>query len=80
METMTTFVKNKLEKVTFFAVMLFSSVMAFAQQSAPTVDVTTSNTTTTTTKEWYTNPLYWVIGALALIILIAVVARGNRRD
>ncbi len=32
---------------------------------------------TVTTEEWFTNHSYWVIGALFLIILIAVIARGG---
>lgn len=58
----------------------FFSVSAFAQDTVPQkVEVNTTTTRTTTTEEWFTNPIYWVIGALLLIILIAVVARGNRR-
>lgn len=26
---------------------------------------------------WMTNPLFWIIGALILVILIAVIARGG---
>lgn len=72
--------KARFEKLALLVVMFFSSVVAFAQEAAPTVDVTTKSTTTTTTEEWYTNPLYWVLGALLLITLIAIVARGNKRD
>lgn len=74
----TTLVKRKFEKLTLLTVMFFASVLAFAQDATPKVDVTTTETTTTTTEEWFTNPLYWIIGALLLIALIAVVARGNR--
>ena len=42
------------------------------------VEVTTS--TTTTTEEWHTNPLYWVIGAVALIAIIAIVSRSGNKD
>lgn len=73
--------KARFEKLVLLVVMFFSSVVAFAQEAtAPTVNVTTKSTTTTTTEEWYTNPLYWVLGALLLITLIAIVARGNKRD
>ena len=27
---------------------------------------------------WYTNPLYWIIGGLLLIVLIAVIVRGSK--
>ncbi len=79
MNTSTTLIKRQFEKLTLLAIMFFSSIFAFAQDATKTMDVNTSTTTTTTTEEWYTNPLYWVIGALLLITLIAVVARGNKR-
>lgn len=68
------------EKFGIFILTFFFSVVAFAQDTVtPKVEVNTTTTRTTTTEEWFTNPIYWVIGALLLIILIAVVARGNRR-
>lgn len=72
---------GKLEKFGIYVLTLFLSVMAFAQNgtTTPDLDVDVTTTRTTTTEEWFTNPVYWVIGALLLIILIAVVARGNRR-
>jgi len=75
-------IASKLEKFGIFMLTFFFSVIAFAQDTTKTpdldVDVTTTKTTSTT-EEWFSNPVYWVIGALLLIILIAVVARGNRR-
>ena len=74
---------KKAEQLGIFLLTFFFSIVAFAQEATPKVDVTTTSTktTTTTTEEWFTNPVYWVIGALLLIILIAVVARGNgKRD
>ncbi len=72
---------SKLEKFGILILTFFFSVMAFAQDATKSpdlnVDVTTTKTTSTT-EEWFTNPIYWVIGALLLIIIIAVVARGNR--
>ena len=65
---------KKAEQLGIFLLTFFFSIVAFAQEATPKVDVTT-------TEEWFTNPVYWVIGALLLIILIAVVARGNgKRD
>mgnify|MGYP003616026275 CR=1 FL=1 len=69
---------KKAEQLGIFLLTFFFSIVAFAQEATPKVDVTTTSTKTTTTEEWFTNPVYWVIGALLLIILIAVVARGNR--
>lgn len=75
---------SKLEKLGIMILTFFFSVMAFAQDATKSpdlnVDVTTTKTTSTT-EEWFTNPLYWVIGALALIIIIALAARGGgKRD
>lgn len=80
MKTTLNFSRN-LERVALLVIMFFSSVLAIAQNTAPAnVDVTTTeSTTTTTSEEWVSNPLYWVIGALVLIAIIAMVARGNRR-
>ncbi len=71
---------NKIEKLGIFILTFFMSVIAFAQETTtPAVDVTTTTTKSTTTEEWYTNPIYWVIGALIFIVIIAIVARGNGR-
>lgn len=70
---------RKLENFAVLVFTLFFSFIAFAQETTtPDVDITTTSTTTST-EEWFANPIYWVIGALLLIILIAVVARGNKR-
>ena len=75
---------SKLEKLGSMILTFFFSVMAFAQDATKSpdlnVDVTTTKTTSTT-EEWFTNPIYWVIGALVLIIIIALAARGGgKRD
>lgn len=77
----TQLLSSKLEKLGVFVLTFFFSVIAFAQNGtgSPDLNVDVTTTKTTTTEEWFTNPIYWVIGALLLIILIAVVARGNRR-
>ena len=71
---------NRLEKFGIFMLTFFFSVVAFAQDTTPALDVDVTTTKTTTTEEWFTNPLYWVIGGLFVIILIAIIARGNKRD
>lgn len=74
-----TLLSKKMESVGIFLLTFFFSAVAFAQdKTTPTADVTITSTKTTTVEEWYTNPIYWVIGALVLIIIIAIVARGNR--
>lgn len=70
---------GKLEKFGIFVLTFFFSVMGLAQDATKDLDVDVTTTSTSTTEEWFTNPLYWVIGAVLLILLIAVVARGNRR-
>ncbi len=76
------FITRRFEKLALLTIMFFSSIIAFAQEATKpvNVDVTTTKTTTTTTEEWMTNPLYWVIGALVLILIIALVARGNKSN
>ena len=77
------FIKRRFEKTVLLIIMFFSSVIALAQDATKPVDVdvtTTETTRTTTTEEWVSNPLYWVIGALVLILIIALVARGNRNN
>lgn len=76
------YITQKFERTALLVIMFFSSVLAFAQDATKPADVnvtTTETTSTTTTEEWVSNPLYWVIGALVLILIIAMVARGNRR-
>ena len=82
MKNSMTFIKRKYEKLSLLVVMFFASILAFAQETTEPldVDVTTTTRTTTTTTEWMSNPLYWVIGGLVLIILIAIIVRGNNRD
>lgn len=71
----TSLITKKIEKFAFFVFTLFSGFIAFAQEAAPKVEVTT---TTTKTEEWYANPVYIVIGAILFIVLIAVIMRGGR--
>lgn len=75
----TTLLTGKLERFGIFILTFFFSALAFAQETTPSVDVTTTSSKTTTTEQWFTNPIYWVIGALIFIVIIAIVARGNGR-
>ena len=67
---------KNLQKMSASLFAFLVSFLAFAQEKA--VEVITS--TTTTTEEWHTTTLYWVIGALALIALIAIVSRSSNKD
>ena len=75
----TQLLSGKLEKFGLVILTFFFSVMSMAQDATKTPDlnVDVNTTKTTTTEEWFTNPIYWVIGALVLIIIIALVARGG---
>lgn len=56
--------------------MLFLSILTFAQEAVNTATETTR--TTTTTEEWYANPLYIIIGIVALLLVIVLLTRGRR--
>ena len=52
--------------------------LVWAQEKAAQLDVDVDmNKGTDMSGNWMQNPLIWVIGALVLIILIALVARGG---
>lgn len=65
--------RAKLFLLSFLA--LFSSAVTFAQDS--TVVKTTN--VTTSTEEWQTNPTYWIIGGVVLIVIVAIVAMSGRK-
>lgn len=69
---------NLLKKFEMFLLTAFVGVLTFAQDAAPDlkVDVKTDNGMGMG-DGWMTNPLVWVIGALVLILIIALVARGG---
>lgn len=69
---------RKAEKLSLVVFMFFMSILSIAQETGDTEVTTTS--TTTTTEEWYANPLYLVLGAVVLIIIIALIARSGRRS
>lgn len=73
------FITKKTEQLALFIMTMLFSVVAFAQNSTPDMNVDVTRTTTTT-EVWYGNPLYWVIGAVLLIALIALARRGNKRN
>lgn len=68
-----------LRKVEFFLFSMFFSVLTFAQEKAPDlkVDVDVDKPGDAMGGDWLSNPLVWVIGALVLILIIALVARGG---
>ncbi len=66
-------------KLQLFAFTVLSSVFAFAQEAADLkVDVDVDKPADSLgSSDWMSNPLVWVIGALVLILIIALVARGG---
>ena len=68
-----------LKKLEFFLFCLFFSALTFAQEKAPDlkVDVDMDKSGDAMGGDWMSNPLVWVIGALVLILIIALVARGG---
>jgi len=69
---------NRAKIFVFSFLTVFSSALAYAQDSTL---VKTTNVTTTSTEEWQTNPLYWIIGGVFVIAIIAILAsRSRRRD
>ena len=73
---------NLLSKIQFFALAVmanFAVVLVKAQDKAAdlNVDVDLDKGGDAMGGDWMSNPLVWVIGALVLIVIIALVARGG---
>lgn len=69
-------ITNRATLFLFSFLAVFSSALSFAQDSAV---VKTTNVTTTSTEEWQTNPTYWIIGGVVLIVIVAIVAMSGRK-
>lgn len=72
-------ITKKIESMLVAVFALYYSALAFAQESDPDlkVDVDIDKGGATMGSDWMSNPLVWVIGALVLILIIALVARGG---
>lgn len=70
---------NKLQNFALAVMLVFTSTLTWAQEKTAKldVDVNMNKATDMSSGNWMQNPLVWVIGALVLIILIALVARGG---
>jgi len=67
---------NRAKSFLFSFLAIFSSALIYAQDST----VTKTTNVTTSSEEWQTNPTYWIIGGVVLIIIIAIIAsRGRTR-
>jgi len=73
MKMLTSF-KNKLLLSTL---MLFSSILAFAQDKKVDVDI---NVDKGNQSQWYTQPWVWIVGGAVFILLIIALTRGGRKD
>lgn len=73
---------NLLSKIQIFALAVmanFAVVLVKAQDKAADlkVDVDVNKGGDAMGGDWMSNPLIWVVGALVLIVIIALVARGG---
>lgn len=70
---------NKLQNFALAVMLVFTSTLTWAQEKTTKldVDVNMNKATDMSSGNWMQNPLVWVIGALVIIILIALVARGG---
>ena len=78
----TQLLSGKLEKFGLSILAFFFFVLAMAQDAtkSPDLNVDVTTTKTTTTEQWFSNPIYWVFGAVVLIIIIALIARGGKNN
>ena len=66
-----------LSKLQMFIYTVMASVIAFAQEKGADLKVDVNMDKGVAGNDWMSNPLVWVIGALVLILIIALVARGG---
>ncbi|WP_370896639.1 hypothetical protein [Chryseobacterium gossypii] len=69
--------KSKLNMGLTLVFSMLMSLTTFAQDSG-TVKVNSVNSKTTTTTEWYTDPVYLILGGIALLIIIVLLARSGK--
>ncbi len=70
-----------LSKLQLLVLTAFVNMLVFAQEKGADlkvdVDVNKAGDAMTGGGDWMSNPLVWVIGALVVILLVALVARGG---
>lgn len=69
---------NIISKIQLFLFSIFANVILFAQEKATDLNVDVNiDKGSDMSGDWMSNPLVWVIGALVLILIIALIARGG---
>ena len=69
---------NTISKIQLFIFAIFANVMLFAQEKAADLNVDVDlDKGNDMGGDWMSNPLVWIIGALVLILLVALIARGG---
>ena len=69
---------NLISKIQLFLFSLFANVLMFAQEKAAALNVDVDlDKGDDMGGDWMSNPLVWVIGALVLILLVALIMRGG---
>jgi hypothetical protein len=68
-------ITNHAKSFIFSFLAVFASALSFAQDST----VTKTTNVTTSSEEWQTNPTYWIIGGVVLIVIVAIVAMSGRQ-
>lgn len=71
------FLGTKANQFALMVMATFFSVLSYAQDKGADLKVDVNTTKTTSTEEWISNPIYWVIGGVVLIIIVALIARGG---
>ena len=67
---------NTISRFFLFIISILPNVILFAQEKATdlNIDIDKGNDMNA---NWLSNPLVWVIGALILILIVALIARGG---
>lgn len=68
---------RRLQTFAMVAMTTLTGALVWAQDKTAQLDVNVDVNKGTETSNWMTNPLVWVIGALVLILVVVLAARGS---